>query len=83
MFITTFTNGETITDYSACEYTEGFGNGENASLEDSIRAWAYLIRTGLCWKLQGWYGRNAQSLIDNKIISSEGIIDYNVIETLK
>jgi len=35
--------------------------------EEEIGAWQYLIDTGVAWKLQGWFGRQAQFLIDNKI----------------
>lgn len=37
--------------------------------EEEIEAWQYLIDTGLCWRLQGWYGRTAQRLIDGGICS--------------
>ena len=32
-----------------------------------IEAWQHLIDTGLCWQLQGWFGRTARDLIDNGI----------------
>ena len=37
--------------------------------EEEIEAWPYLIDTGLCWRLQGWYGRTAKRLIDDGICS--------------
>jgi hypothetical protein len=49
--------------YTACAIVEGF-DGEEHTEEEQIEAWQYLIDTGLCWKLQGWYGRNAAALID-------------------
>ena len=33
-----------------------------------IRAWQYLIDTGLVWQLQGWFGRTANQLIEQGII---------------
>ena len=58
--------------YLACAYAEGFCEGEGASEEDQLEAWAYLIKTGEVWSLQGWYGRTAQSLIDAGKISKKG-----------
>ena len=37
------------------------------STEEELEAWQYLIDTGVAWKLQGWFGRQAQFLIDNKL----------------
>jgi hypothetical protein len=28
-----------------------------------LSAWQLLVDTGLCWQLQGWYGRTANMLI--------------------
>lgn len=30
-------------------------------------AWQLLIDTGLCWQLQGWFGRTAMHLIEEGI----------------
>lgn len=57
-----------MTPYLACAIAEGFCEGERASEEKQIEAWQYLIDTGLCWTLQGWYGRTAQGLIEAGII---------------
>lgn len=34
------------------------------SEEQYIEAWQQLIDTGLCWKLQGFFGRTAKALIE-------------------
>ena len=60
--------------YTACSIAEGFDANHNFSQADFQNAWAYLIKSGQCWKLQGWYGRTAQFLIDNNIISIKGDI---------
>ncbi len=57
-----------LTDYMACAVAEGFCEGTNATLDQQLCAWQYIVDTGLVNKLQGWYGRTAQSLIDQKMI---------------
>lgn len=47
---------------------------------DYLRAWAYLIRTGTVWQLQGFYGRGATDLIDNGIISSTGRVQWTEVD---
>ena len=32
--------------------------------ETQIEAWQRLIDTGTCWRLQGWFGRQAVALIE-------------------
>ena len=56
------------TPYLATAYTEGFCEGENATEEEQIEAWQYLVDTDLAWNLQGWFGRTATALIENGII---------------
>lgn len=72
------------TTYDACAIIEGFHGGEPPTLTDTLNAWAYLIKTGQCWTLQGWYGRNAENLIDNGIIDSDGeiLMDESEIEEM-
>lgn len=43
------------------------GVDEAESEEQFIEAWQYLIDTGECWKLQGFFGRVASQLIDRGI----------------
>lgn len=40
--------------------------------EDVLRLFAYLIKTGIVWSLQGRYGRTAADLIEAGVISKEG-----------
>jgi len=56
-----------LTPYLASAYAEGFCEGEGASQDEQLSAWQYLIDTGLCWKLQGFYGRTATNLIEEGI----------------
>mgnify|MGYP003631392344 CR=1 FL=1 len=37
------------------------------TVEEELKAWQHLIDTGMCWQLQGWFGRQANFLIDNKL----------------
>lgn len=36
-----------------------------SSPTEELKAWQYLINTGVCWELQGWYGRTASRLIES------------------
>ena len=55
-----------ITDYQAVGLAEGFEEGTE---EQVIEAWQRLHDTGLAYKLQGWFGRTAQSLIQEGVIN--------------
>jgi hypothetical protein len=68
------------TSYLACAYAEGFGEGECATDEEQLEAWSYLIKTGQCWTLQGWYGRQAKVLIEEGIISKDGTINWELYD---
>ena len=53
-------------NYEAIGLAEGFISAE--SEEQVIDAWQHLHDTGLAYKLQGWFGRTAQSLLEQGII---------------
>lgn len=72
-------NGIELISYLAVAYAEGFGEGENASIEDQIKAWAYLIKTGECWNLHGWFGRKANTFIEDGLISKKGVINWDKV----
>ena len=55
-----------ITDYQAVGLAEGFKEGTE---EQIIKAWQHLHDTGLAYKLQGSFGRQAKYLINEGIIN--------------
>ncbi len=54
-----------MSDFDATMIAEGVDEAE--SEEQYIAAWQRLIDTGLCWKLQGFFGRTATSLIEQGV----------------
>ena len=57
--------------YQAVSIIEGF-SGEDHTEEEILQAWQALIDSGLVWRLQGFYGRTAQYLLDNGICEQAG-----------
>ena len=55
-----------LTTYRAVGLAEGFEEGTE---EEVIEAWQYLHDTGHAYKLQGWFGRTAQTLIQEGYIN--------------
>ena len=55
-----------ITFYDAVGRAEGFVEGTEGQIID---AWQFLHDTGLAYKLQGFFGRTARSLIEEGIIN--------------
>ncbi len=56
---------EIMNDYIAVGLAEGF---EEGTTKQQIEAWQYLHDTGLAYKLQGWFGRRVQQLIQEGVI---------------
>lgn len=56
-----------LDDFTATGLAEGFIDAD--SEEQIIEAWQHLHDTGLAYRLQGWFGRTAQSLIAQGIIT--------------
>ena len=54
--------------FRAIELAEGFGDPAETE-QEIIDGWQYLLDTGLCWQLQGWYGRTVTDLINAGIIT--------------
>ena len=58
---------KTLDSYTACSIVEGF-SGEEETQESIGTAWQWLSDTGLCWKLQGFYGRTVVDLLESGLI---------------
>lgn len=54
-------------NYTAIALAEGFEQGTE---EQIIEAWQHLENTGLAYKLQEFFGRTCQSLIERGIITA-------------
>jgi len=54
--------------FTATMIAEGVNEPESA--KEYIEAWQLLIDTGTCWKLKGWFGRVAQSMIEGGVCSA-------------
>lgn len=59
-----------MTKYLACAIAEGFCEGEGASMDTQLTAWQWLHDTKLAYKLQGFYGRTATLLVEEKAIAN-------------
>jgi hypothetical protein len=56
-----------LDDYTAIGIAEGYIKCD--SQDEITAAWQHLVDTGLAWRLQGWFGRAATSLIEQGIIN--------------
>jgi hypothetical protein len=65
-----YREGLKMDDFTAIGLEEGFF--ENADEAQVIEAWQYLVDTELVWQLQGWFGRTANRLIEQGILTLKG-----------
>jgi len=65
--------GEEITKENLVDYIMQYED-EGLDEETEIKFFAYLVKTGMAWQLQGSYGRAAQDLIRNGLIDNKGNI---------
>jgi hypothetical protein len=57
--------------HQAVGIAEGYIPSESA--EEELQAWQMLIDTGICWQLQGWFGRQANFLIQNNLCKAKTV----------
>jgi hypothetical protein len=65
-----FVDGKDVSRLPIYYLEDPDGNGLTENQTNML--WQYGVDTGIVWHLQGWYGRNAQMLLD------EGIIHYPI-----
>lgn len=61
---------KSLTPYLATAYAEGFCEGEGSTEKEQLTAWQYLHDTRQAYRLQGFFGRTASSLVDAGIIKA-------------
>ena len=61
-----FVDGKDVSQMPIYLLEEGEDSGLTPAQFKAL--WQYGVDTGIVWHLQGWYGRNAQALIDNGYI---------------
>ena len=69
-------------DNSSLDNIIAFENGELDDIS-TINMFSTLIRTGMAWQLQGFYGRTANALIENNIINQNGDINYEAFDEIQ
>jgi len=67
------------TPYLATGIAEGFEQADNEY--QIVEAWAYLIKTQLAYQLQGWFGRNAEAIIQGGSIDRNGKINWKIVDS--
>jgi hypothetical protein len=56
-----------LSGYEAVAMAEGFSS-ERVTKQKVLAAWQYLVDSGLAWRLQGFFGREAKYLLNEGII---------------
>ena len=83
---TKFSDGSIIDNYMAVGIAEGFeeSNAEEAieRQKDIIRAWSYICGTKLYRGLQGWFGRNVASFIEQGYMQDDGTVNWESIDEM-
>jgi hypothetical protein len=70
-----------ITEKNRINYIMGYECGD-LNDKETLELFSHLIKNGMVWKLQGHYGRTANSLINNDYICKNGNINWSYINEL-
>ena len=67
-----------VTDKNRIDYIMDY---EGGTIDDKgvLELFSHLIKNGMCWTLQGHYGRTASALIENDYIDKDGVINWDYI----
>lgn len=71
-----------VNNSNRVDYIMRYEGDDDFSPLDFIGLFSHLISTGLCWRLQGHYGRVARDLIDNDLIDVNGAVNMERIKEL-
>tara|TARA_R100000781_G_scaffold101521_1_gene65044 strand:+ start:1947 stop:2168 length:222 start_codon:yes stop_codon:yes gene_type:complete len=69
-----------VTDKNRIDYIMAY---EDGSIDDKgvLELFSHLIKNGMCWSLQGHYGRTASALIENDYVNRNGEINWCLINS--
>jgi hypothetical protein len=67
-----------VNERNLVNYTVAYEVGE-LDADKVLELFAYLVKTGLAWELQGHYGRTAAALIEQGIITEDGEIKWDAL----
>lgn len=70
------TTTEDAPAFDTLDFIMRFEQGD-VTQEETVVGFAELIRTGIVWSLQGFYGRTARNIIDGGLVSREGVVDWD------
>ncbi len=57
--------------HTAIGKCEGYIKCDTA--EEEVKAWQFLVDTGMAWQLQGWFGRQAESMLAMGILKERNL----------
>jgi len=79
---------------NAIQIAEQWDGYDDVTESEYILAWQHLIDTGMCWSLQGWFGRTAiamveaghctpsQLMLDNGLVQEQVSFEDEITETM-